>query len=103
MIESLLEYKKDFLESLVRTRSQQRLLLENLSAEVKSICSLSTSKVQSYYVVEDTNILYFPCETFSKFPALKKLLVFVNEQFECSLNACAVSYTHLTLPTKRIV
>lgn len=91
MIDSLLEYKRDFLDICVRTRSQQATFKQKLSDEVKTICSLSSSKVQSQYVCKDPSLLYFPCQPLSKFPTISQLLTFVNEQFSCDLNACVVN------------
>ena len=91
MITSLLEYKKDFLDCWIRTRNQQSAFLENLSKEVKLICSHSKFKVKSYYVVDDPSILNFPCETLSKFPTLSDLLKFVNQEFSSNLNSCVVN------------
>lgn len=91
MIDSLLEYKRDFLDGWVRTRSKQATFKLNLTDEVKSICSLSSSKVQSQYVAKDPSALYFPCQPLSKFPTIQQLLDFVNKQFSCDLNACVVN------------
>ena len=91
MFDSLLEYKSDFLDTWVRTRSQQAIFKQKLSDEVKAICSLSTSKIQSQYVCKDPSDLYFPCQSLSKCPTIRQLLTFVNEQFSCDLNACVVN------------
>ena len=91
MIDSLLEYKRDFLDVWVRTRAQQATFKQKLTDEVKSICSLSSSKVQSQYVCKEPGVLNFPCQSLSKFPTIRQLLTFVNEQFLCDLNACVVN------------
>ena len=85
-----LSYDETFLDKYVSTQDQKPFL-EDLTREISMVCKQSSSKVQSFYVVEDPSILNFNCEAFSKYPFLSKLLEFVNNQYGCSLNSCVAN------------
>ncbi|KAL5265523.1 hypothetical protein ACHWQZ_G006295 [Mnemiopsis leidyi] len=85
-----LEYDATFLDNHVSS-PEKKPFLDDLSLEISAVCKHSSSKVQSFYVVDDPSILNFNCEDFSKYPSLKKLLKFVNNQYGCSLNSCVAN------------
>ena len=85
-----LEYDEMFLDEHLKP-TQRPPFLKDLSKEISTVCKQSSAKVQSFYVVDDTSLLNFNCETFSKYPALSSLLKFVNSKYQCSLNSCVVN------------
>ena len=70
---------------------EKKPFLDDLSLEIATVCKQSTSKVQSFYIVDDPSILNFNCQIFSNYPSLCKLLKFVNTQYGCSLNSCVAN------------
>ena len=85
-----LQYDETFLDNHVCS-NEKKSFLEILSKEISTVCKHSSSKVKSFYVVDDPSILNFNCESFSKYPSLTKLLTYVNNQYGCSLNSCVAN------------
>ena len=85
-----LRYDERFLDNHVSPH-EKKPFIDELSLEITTVCKKSTYKVQSFYVVDEPSILNFNCESFSNYPSLFKLLMYINTQYGCSLNSCVVN------------
>ena len=85
-----LEYDEMFLYDHVKP-PDIKPFLDDLKEEISTVCKLSSSKVQSFYVVEDTSLLNFNSVNFSNYPALSSLLRLINSKYHCALNSCVVN------------